>query len=466
MIETKENNAIVVPAADTIVKSSNFTDIVNDMISDKELYYEFRSACAGYGLVTSIAVREFLIKFIIKRFGKKPLEKAANADQNKPVKEAIAESMLKTNLYLLRKLKPSLTSIMKKRDFLPKIDFSTLALGCKLGNGTQSVVFEVESFLMDATSKRSLSTCSDRSLKATHAPPRLKQGDLSTYNYEHNMNSNIEPQQHYAAKLPREDDEKYIENVKDLMRESQILSCIDHPNIIKVHGMSSRSSEMTSKQGTNKPKQQFFLILDRLSYTLEDLLQIWAEKKHNVNIFKFQTFKEESFMQRLQVLYDISSAMNHLHKNKIVHRDLKPANVGFTSQGELKLFDFGYATKLRTKDRLPDGRYKLDEGIGTCRYMAPEVARCEPYNELADVYSFGILMWETMAIEKPFKNLKSTEWLQKVIFQRERPPIEKNWTPRFQSLLRCCWSEYISERPSFDIIVDVVEEILSSHLKE
>jgi len=74
--------------------------------------------------------------------------------------------------------------------------------------------------------------------------------------------------------------------------------------------------------------------------------------------------------------------MKYLHEKNIMHRDLKPANVGFDSHGKLKLFDFGYAAKLLPKNQLSDGKYRLEGGIGTCLYMAPEVAKYLNYNEL------------------------------------------------------------------------------------
>jgi len=137
--------------------------------------------------------------------------------------------------------------------------------------------------------------------------------------------------------------------------------------------------------------------------------------------------------------------MKYLHDKNIIHRDLKPANIGFNSEGELKLFDFGLATKLHSKDRLSNGRYKLDGGIGTCRYMAPEVATYEPYNELADVYSFSILLWEIDTLEKPYKNLDCKEWFQQVIVEGKRPVIDEYWPTKIQYLLKRCWSKEINE---------------------
>jgi len=256
----------------------------------------------------------------------------------------------------------------------------------------------------------------------------------------------MQQQPDLAVKLLRHDSKNFKENVKELLNESTILLSVDHPNIIKIHGVSSKK---TSHLGSNQSLKPFFLIIERLSYSLEDLLKVWASKKK---------FKEEFLQQRLQVIGNVATAMKYLHEKNIMHRDLKPENVGFDSQGKLKLFDFGYAVKLLPKYRLSDGKYRLKGGIGTCRYMAPEVAKYENYNELADVYSFSMLMWEIMALEKPYNNIKYKEWFRKVVVEGKRPDIDESWQPKIKTLLSCCWSEDVSERPSFDIILDILGE--------
>lgn len=66
------------------------------------------------------------------------------------------------------------------------------------------------------------------------------------------------------------------------------------------------------------------------------------------------------------------------------------------------MFDFGLAKELKPHRRLADGTYQLTGNTGSRRYMAPEVATVRPYNLSVDAYSFGILLWELSALEKPF----------------------------------------------------------------
>jgi len=123
------------------------------------------------------------------------------------------------------------------------------------------------------------------------------------------------------------------------LHESNILSSVDHQNIIKIHGTSSIEASQSVSGQFEKP---FFLVFDMLSYNFETLLEIWATKKKNINCLS----KKELFQQRIKIACDIATAMKYLHNKNIIHRDLKPANIGFDTEGHLKLFDFGFATKL------------------------------------------------------------------------------------------------------------------------
>ena len=96
-------------------------------------------------------------------------------------------------------------------------------------------------------------------------------------------------------------------------------------------------------------------------------------------------------------------------------RAQKPENIGFTKEGVLKLFDFGLAKELKPHRRLPDGTYQLTGNTGSRRYMAPEVAGVRPYNLSVDAYSFGILLWELSALEKPFDGFTG-EWLLSITY--------------------------------------------------
>jgi serine/threonine protein kinase len=103
-----------------------------------------------------------------------------------------------------------------------------------------------------------------------------------------------------------------------------------------------------------------------------------------------------------------------------------------------------------------------EEGAkGTPLYMAPEVMLGDEFNEKADVYSFGIILWEVLTRSEPFSNHSDFDvFVEAVCMQNERPPLPKDCLPSLRKLITACWSGNPSLRPSFPTIVDTLETIL------
>ena len=94
--------------------------------------------------------------------------------------------------------------------------------------------------------------------------------------------------------------------------------------------------------------------------------------------------------------------------------------------------------------------YNMSGNTGSLRYMAPEVARCDPYNHKVDVFSFGILLWQMCSLEVPFATYNVQRHAERVVQGGERPPLDtKKWSPELCALMDSCWSTNISARPSF-----------------
>jgi len=217
----------------------------------------------------------------------------------------------------------------------------------------------------------------------------------------------------------RSDTEQFIIGVEDLVHETVMLSSLNHPNIIKIHGRASGSVSSSFKMGDG-----YFILLDKLHDTLDDRIKIWQNKLPNSS-------KNPPTLQQIKVAIAAADAMAHLHDHQIVFRDLKPANVGFDGNGVLKLFDFGFAVGL---DKVEGG--VLNDRAGTPRYMAPEVGLDMGYGLPADVYSFSILLWEIFALKKPFAKIKCAAEFNTAVFQKgERPKVGKNWPEELKGVL-------------------------------
>lgn len=107
------------------------------------------------------------------------------------------------------------------------------------------------------------------------------------------------------------------------------------------------------------------------------------------------------------MLKDLAAANHYLNfefspEAILMHRDVKLSNIGVASSGALKLFDFGNSRCTRRTGRNIYGTYDLTGGIGSIRYMAPEVVLHLPYNEKADVYSFAIIAWYNLSLTRSF----------------------------------------------------------------
>jgi len=85
---------------------------------------------------------------------------------------------------------------------------------------------------------------------------------------------------------------------------------------------------------------------------------------------------------------------------------------------------------------------------GSLRYMAPEVAKEQPYNETVDVYSLAVLAWQIFEMDTPFKGYSIAMHNNLVIEKGGRPKLNPKWGEKLGTWLKKAWAEKISDRPS------------------
>jgi eukaryotic-like serine/threonine-protein kinase len=102
----------------------------------------------------------------------------------------------------------------------------------------------------------------------------------------------------------------------------------------------------------------------------------------------------------------IAEALEHAHSRGIIHRDLKGTNVMLTSEGRVKVLDFGLAKRMRAgelaKNAPTETFVDKDHAAGTLAYMAPEVLSGSPADERADIWALGVMLYEMTAGQRPF----------------------------------------------------------------
>lgn len=97
--------------------------------------------------------------------------------------------------------------------------------------------------------------------------------------------------------------------------------------------------------------------------------------------------------------------------------------------------------------------------------MAPEVALGKPYNELVDVYSFSVLLWEMLEVETPFSEYHTmAKFRSKVVKGRTRPICNPSWPLPVQILLHGGWSPDISSRPPMKTVVATLSSEVQDHV--
>jgi serine/threonine-protein kinase len=163
-------------------------------------------------------------------------------------------------------------------------------------------------------------------------------------------------------------DPKFHERFLD---EARLIASLDHPRIVRV--IDTESAYAT-----------FFLVMERLRG--RNLRQVLSEDG------------PMRPMRAMRVLSQVGEALRYAHDRGIVHRDVKPANCSLDDQGEVKLMDFGISHRV---ERGQSDRSKVVSG--TPGYIAPEAALGKPVDGRADIYSLGVMAYEMVVGEAPYK---------------------------------------------------------------
>nr|XP_046259756.1 ephrin type-A receptor 6-like isoform X2 [Scatophagus argus]XP_046259757.1 ephrin type-A receptor 6-like isoform X2 [Scatophagus argus] len=224
----------------------------------------------------------------------------------------------------------------------------------------------------------------------------------------------------------------YVERQRrDFLREASIMGQFDHPNIIRLEGVVTKSRPV----------------------------MIVVEYMENGSLDSFLRQHDGHFtvIQLVGMLRGIASGMKYLSDMGYVHRDLAARNILVNSNLVCKVSDFGLSRVLEDD---PEAAYTTTGGKIPIRWTAPEAISYRKFSSASDAWSYGIVMWEVMSYgERPYWEMSN----QDVILSIEegyRLPAPMGCPVVLHQLMLHCWQKERSHRPKFTDVVSFLDKLI------
>ncbi|KAJ1293634.1 hypothetical protein BS78_01G083700 [Paspalum vaginatum] len=237
-------------------------------------------------------------------------------------------------------------------------------------------------------------------------------------------------------------------------KEVAVWQKLDHPNVTKFVGASMGTSQLriprrgsTSSGGGGGgravPNECCVVVVEfQHGGTLKTLLYNHRDKKL-------------SYKKVVRLALDLARGLSYLHSKKIMHRDVKAENMLLDRKRRLKIADFGVA-------RVEAQSSEVTGLTGTLGYMAPEVLQGKPYDHKCDVYSFGIVLWETYCCAMAYANHSLADISYHVVKLGNRPDIPRSCPRALSDIMTRCWDQRPDNRPEMSEVVALLEKIDTS----
>nr|XP_027311786.1 ephrin type-A receptor 5 isoform X14 [Anas platyrhynchos] len=218
---------------------------------------------------------------------------------------------------------------------------------------------------------------------------------------------------------------------RDFLGEASIMGQFDHPNIIHLEGVVTKS----------KP------------------VMIVTEYMENGSLDTFLKKNDGQFtvIQLVGMLRGIASGMKYLSDMGYVHRDLAARNILINSNLVCKVSDFGLSRVLEDD---PEAAYTTRGGKIPIRWTAPEAIAFRKFTSASDVWSYGIVMWEVMSYgERPYWEMTNQDVI-KAVEEGYRLPSPMDCPAALYQLMLDCWQKDRNSRPKFDEIVSMLDKLI------
>lgn len=216
----------------------------------------------------------------------------------------------------------------------------------------------------------------------------------------------------------------------DFIEEAKIMMQLRHENLVQLYGV-------CTKQRPIYIVTEYLCNGCLLTYLKEGL------KQH------------PSTVQLLEMCKDVSEGMAYLESKQFIHRDLAARNCLVDSNGTVKVTDFGLSRYVLDDEYLPSAGSKFP-----VRWSPPEVLLYERFSSKSDIWAYGVLMWEVYTLGRlPYDRLNNTEIVNLVSCGRRlyRPQLANE---KIYSIMKSCWEEKPDERPTFQELSVIVQDLL------
>jgi serine/threonine-protein kinase len=256
----------------------------------------------------------------------------------------------------------------------------------------------------EAREERTAPDLAGRRIGAYRTLKQLGQGGMSRVFLAERADGAFEQQ--VALKLLRPGLDSDID-LERLRAERQILATLNHPNIARL-----LDGGMTEE---GRP----YLVLEYVD---------------GQPIDRYCDTHALSVSHRLALFQTVATATQYAHRSLVVHRDLKPSNIFVTTDGTVKLLDFGLAKLLEPNVHGAAPATRTGQRWMTPEYAAPEQVRGEPVTTLTDVYQLGVVLYELLTGRLPFADRRrSLHELEEAIL-RDEPPLPSSTSPAHRTL--------------------------------
>jgi Eph receptor B1 len=215
----------------------------------------------------------------------------------------------------------------------------------------------------------------------------------------------------------------------DFLTEASIMGQFDHPNVIYLQGVVTRSNPV-------------MIITEYMENgSLDTFLR--------ANDGKFQT------IQLIGMLRGIAAGMSYLSDMNYVHRDLAARNVLVNASLICKIADFGLSREIENAS----DAYTTRGGKIPVRWTAPEAIAFRKFTSASDVWSYGVVLWEVMSYgERPYWNWSNQDVI-KSIEKGYRLPAPMDCPEALYQLMLDCWQKQRTHRPTFSSITQTLDNL-------